>query len=120
MQDRMADRGVVPRKPTKETSRVEGRPRQVRTSAESGHGRTQGRRSIPANLIRVNEAARRLRQTRFTALLHHVDVVALERAYRRLRRAAAPGVDGVTVTTYAEGLTEKLQDLCIRPVNPGS
>jgi retron-type reverse transcriptase len=59
----------------------------------------------------VNEAAKRSRQARFTALLHHVDAEALERAYRRLRRAAAPGVDGVTVEAYAEGLEGKLQDL---------
>jgi hypothetical protein len=39
----------------------------------------------------VNDAAKRSRQTRFTALLHHVDVEALERAFRRLRRKAAPG-----------------------------
>ena len=48
----------------------------------------------------MNEAAKRSRQTRFTALLHHVDVEALERAFRRLRRKAAPGVDGMTVETY--------------------
>jgi hypothetical protein len=44
--------------------------------------------------IWVNDAARRSRQIRFTALLHHVDVEALERAFRRLRRKAAPGMDG--------------------------
>jgi hypothetical protein len=43
----------------------------------------------------VNEATKRLRQTRFTALLHDFDFVALARAYRRLRRQAAPGADGV-------------------------
>lgn len=69
---------------------------------------------MPANLIRVNEAAKRSRQMRFTALLHHVDVDSLERAYRRLRRAAAPGVDGMTVAMYAEGLEDRLRDLCAR------
>lgn len=63
-------------------------------SGEQVRDRTQSRVIPPANLTRVNEAAKRSRQTRFTALLHHVDVVALERAYRRLRRQAAPGVDG--------------------------
>jgi len=69
---------------------------------------------LPANLIRVNEAAKRSKQTRFTALLHHVDVDALRRAYLRQRCAAAPGVDGMTVQTYAEGLEDRLQDLCTR------
>ena len=56
--------------------------------------RTQGRTYLPEHLIRVNGAAKRPGQTRFTALLHHVDVKALERAFRRLRRKAAPGWTG--------------------------
>jgi hypothetical protein len=32
------------------------------------------------NLARVNAAAQQAAQTRFTALLHHVDIAALERA----------------------------------------
>jgi group II intron reverse transcriptase/maturase len=59
----------------------------------------------------VNEAAKRSRQTRFTALLHHIDVEALERAFRRLRRKAASGVDGVTVETYEGELESNLRDL---------
>lgn len=63
---------------------------------EQARNWTQSRIILSANLTRMNEAAKRSRQTRFTALPHHVDVAALERAYRRLRRQAAPGVDGVT------------------------
>jgi RNA-directed DNA polymerase len=59
----------------------------------------------------VNDAAKRLRQTRFTALLHHVDVAALTRAFRRLRRRAATGVDGVTVEEYERDLEKRLGDL---------
>jgi group II intron reverse transcriptase/maturase len=62
----------------------------------------------------VNDAALRSRQTRFTALLHHVDVEALERAFRRLRRTAAPGVDGVTVEAYEHQLSDNLRELCDR------
>jgi len=61
--------------------------------------RTQGRRTLPLNLLRVYEAAKRNKQARFTALLHHVDVVALERAFRRLKRKASAGVDGETGTS---------------------
>jgi len=81
---------------------------------EEARDRTQSRKLLSANLARVNEAAKRSRQTRFTALLHHVDVAALERAYRRLRRRAAPGVDGMTVDAYERGLEVRLRDLCDR------
>jgi hypothetical protein len=72
----------------------------VRNPDEKLGDRTQGRTYLPDHLIRVNDAAKRSRQTRFTALLHHIDVEALERAFRRLRRKAAPGVDGMTVEIY--------------------
>jgi hypothetical protein len=48
-------------------------------SGEQARDRTQSRVILSANLTRVNEAAKRSRQTRFTALLHHVDVAALVR-----------------------------------------
>jgi retron-type reverse transcriptase len=59
----------------------------------------------------VNEAARRSRQTRFTALLHHVDDEALRRAFRRQRRTASAGVDGVTVKDYERNREANLRDL---------
>src|SRR5208283_1951339 len=76
-----------------------------------GRVRTQSRVTLPSNLARVNEVARRNKSTRFTALLHHVDVSALERAFRRLKRSAAPGVDGETVANYEENLAQKLERL---------
>jgi group II intron reverse transcriptase/maturase len=86
----------------------------VRNPDEKLGDRTQGRTYLPDHLIRVNEAAKRSRQVRFTALLHHVDDEALERAFRRLRRKAAPGVDGMTVETYEGRLTDNLRELCDR------
>lgn len=111
---RVADRGVVPLMVAKETSQPEGRPRRVGNPSESRSVRTQSRVTRPSNLERVNEVATRSRQTRFTALLHHVDVEALKRAFKRIRRAAAAGVDGMTVEVYAEGLDERVQALCTR------
>ena len=99
---------------TKETSRPEGGPRLVRSQDEKREDRTQGRAYLPDYLVRVHDAAKRSRQTRFTALLHHVDVEALERAFRRLRRKAAPGVDGMTVETYEGRLADNLRELCDR------
>ena len=69
---------------------------------------------LPSPLVRVREAASKDKKTRFTALLHHVNVEALARAFARLKRRAAAGVDGETVETYEQGLPEKLQDLCDR------
>ncbi|HUZ74142.1 MAG TPA: group II intron reverse transcriptase/maturase, partial [Stellaceae bacterium] len=62
----------------------------------------------------MNAAARSAVQTPFTALLHHVDVVALERAFRRQKRRASAGVDGITVADYEQKLEANLQDLCAR------
>jgi retron-type reverse transcriptase len=45
------------------------------------------------------------------ALAHHIDERALERVYRRLRRDAAAGVDGITVEQYGEPLAANLQAL---------
>ncbi len=107
----MADWGVVLLRTAKETSRSEGRPQPLGISGRAAQGRTQGRVNLPANLVRVNEAARRSRQTRFTSLLHHVNAEALLRAYRRLRRKAAPGVDGKTVASYEQDLEGNLEAL---------
>jgi group II intron reverse transcriptase/maturase len=62
----------------------------------------------------VNAAARKAAQTRFTALLHHVDVAALDGAFRRQKRRASAGVDGITVAEYERNLETNLQDLCAR------
>jgi hypothetical protein len=98
----------------KATSQPEGRSRPEDDPNEEARDRTQGRGSLPAGLARVNVAARQSRQTRFTALLHHVDEAALLRAFRRQRRAASAGVDGVTVEAYEHDLERNLRDLCDR------
>lgn len=76
--------------------------------------RTQSRDSSRSALQRVNDVAKRDKRARFTALLHHVNVQSLERAFRRLKRNASAGVDGETVDTYEQDLQRKLQDLCER------
>jgi RNA-directed DNA polymerase len=93
---------------------VKGRDRREGNLRERAKVRTQSRVALPPNLQRVNEAAKRCKQARFTALLHHVDVAALERAFRRLKRNASAGVDGETAASYEQNLTAKLQDLSKR------
>jgi len=51
---------------------MEKRGRQEGITTEQAKGRTQRWQPLLPNLRRVNEAARRSGQTRFTALLHHV------------------------------------------------
>ena len=54
--------------PPKETRCAEGRGRPEGEPRENARGRTQRRVTLPANLARVNAAARRDKNTRFTAL----------------------------------------------------
>jgi retron-type reverse transcriptase len=58
--------------------------------------------------------ARRDKEARFTALLHHVDLDRLRAAYWAIRPQAAPGVDGVTWEAYGQDLQVRLQDLHAR------
>lgn len=69
---------------------------------------------VSPGLLRVAERAKRHPDVKMLALAHHIDVPALERAYRRLRKDAAVGVDGVTVEVYGERLVENLQALRAR------
>ena len=98
----------------KGNERGEGRDRPEGNPSEKAGVRTQRRFALPLKLWRVYEAAQRDKQARFTALLHHIDFVALERAFRRLKRGASPGIDGETVVTYEQNLQVKLHDLCER------
>jgi RNA-directed DNA polymerase len=62
-------------------------------------------------LTKVAERAKAYPDVQLLALAHHIDEAALERAYRRLRKEAAVGVDGITVTQYGEGLVANVQAL---------
>jgi group II intron reverse transcriptase/maturase len=70
--------------------------------------------SVSSDLDRVRRVARRDKDVRFTALLHHVTVERLEAAYRAIRPGAAPGVDGVTWKDYGQDLEANLRDLHAR------
>ena len=69
---------------------------------------------MSSDLDRVRQVARKDRDVRFTALLHHVTVERLEAAYRAIRPGAAPGVDGVTWRDYGQNLEENLRELHAR------
>jgi len=109
-----SDSPVVPAKPPNKTSVAEvveerGLAKGNTASAtRPGHRAGQG---APNGLDRVRHVARRDKEARFTALLHHVDLDRLRAAYRAIRPAAAPGVDGVTWEAYGQDLEANLQDL---------
>ncbi|WP_407659924.1 group II intron reverse transcriptase/maturase [Methylocystis suflitae] len=62
----------------------------------------------------MRKVARERKKEKFTTLLHHVDVAMLETAFYALKRAAAPGVDGMTWKTYEQDLDRRIEDLHAR------
>jgi len=72
--------------------------------------------SMSPELLKVVERAQREPEERFHSLAHLIDVSALERAYHRMRKDAAVGVDGVTKEQYGQALEANLQDLHARLV----
>jgi RNA-directed DNA polymerase len=120
MNDRgKSDRPVVPAKPSNNfgdprAEVVEGRGLpEGNTARESRPGRSAGL-GVSNDLDRVRQVARKDRDVRFTALLHHVDVDRLREAYRAISPNAAPGVDGVTWWDYGLDLEANLRDLRAR------
>jgi retron-type reverse transcriptase len=65
-------------------------------------------------ILKVVERARREPEGRFHSLAHLIDVPALRRAYDRMRKDAAVGVDGMTKEQYGQDLEERLRDLHAR------
>jgi len=114
--DGQSDSPVVPAKPANKAARAAAEPVEERglakgnteSAARSGH--RAGKRA-PRALDRVRQVAKRDKEARFTALLHHVNVESLRAAYWRLRRQAAPGQDGVRWADYGQNLEANLQDL---------
>jgi group II intron reverse transcriptase/maturase len=70
--------------------------------------------SVSTRTRRIEMAAQRHRHEPLTALAHHMDLNWLHEAYRRVRKDAAPGVDGQTVEHYGESLTDNLRGLLTR------
>jgi group II intron reverse transcriptase/maturase len=94
---------------------MEGRGLAKGNPSQQNAPRTQGRVGALSALERVRQVAKRDKQMRFTALLHHIyDIERLRAAYFALKRDAAPGVDGETWRHYGEALETHLADLSER------
>jgi RNA-directed DNA polymerase len=98
-----SDPAIVAAKPTNKAGRPAAEPVERRACPwlEQGAGaegnadqqstlRTPSRASVSPGLERVRRAAKRNKEERFTALLHHVDADLLRQAYFWLKPEAAP------------------------------
>jgi group II intron reverse transcriptase/maturase len=89
----------------------EGRERTKENTTQLHTFSTRSEAGVSQGLRGVREAARKRKQERFTALLHHLNVDLLRESFYALKRQAAPGVDGVTWREYETGLEDRLADL---------
>jgi group II intron reverse transcriptase/maturase len=91
---------------------VEQRASPKGNGRQTAAARTLRRSPASNGLAAVRLAAQRNKQTRFTALLHHITIDLLKQSFRALERNAAPGIDGMTWHAYQEeNLEGKLLDL---------
>ena len=117
--DGKSDGPVVPAKPPNKAAlaaaeAVEERgPAEGNTDGSTRPGRRAGQ-GVSSGLDRVREVARKDKEARFTALLHHVDLPRLWAAYTAINPKAAPGVDQVTWEAYGQDLRANLEDLLAR------
>src|SRR5674536_293246 len=118
MNDRgKSDSRVVPAKLANKTGQpaaelVEERRLTKGNTDQHNASRTQSRDVDASSALgRVRRVAQQDRETRFTALLHHVTLDRLRTAYWALNPRAAAGADGVTWGAYGQDLEANLQDL---------
>jgi RNA-directed DNA polymerase len=116
-----SDEPIVPMKWSNKAARsaaaeiTEGRGEAKGNAAKRNADRTQSRSSpAPNELDRVRRRAKRGKEAKFTALLHHITMDRLREAFGQLKKNAAPGVDGVTWEQYGEQLEENLRGLHAR------
>ena len=118
-ESRKSDRSIVPTRSANTASSMvesaEGRDRAKGNVVEQNASRTQSRNDGALSALDgVRRKARQDKEAKFTALLHHVTVERLRKAYFELKKDAAPGVDGVTWRQYGEHLEEHLETLHAR------
>jgi group II intron reverse transcriptase/maturase len=76
--------------------------------------RSLSREAISTKQAAIAELARKAPQMVLTTLAHQIDAQWLQEAYRRTRKSAAAGVDGVTAEQYEANLTGNLESLLDR------
>ena len=116
-----SDSPVLPMKPPNKATAaavaaevVEGRGLAKENTGSTTRPGPSAGQGVSSGLDRVREVARRDKDAKFTALLHHVDLGRLWAAYVAIRPKAAPGVDGVTWAAYGKDLRANLEGLLAR------
>jgi RNA-directed DNA polymerase len=115
-----SDRPTVPEKSLNNAGQtaaegMEGRDLAKGNLPQRNASRTPSREDALSALERIRQAAKKDKETRFTALLHHIyNLETLRMAYFSLKKEAAPGVDGEPWRHYGEALEDNLQDLSHR------
>src|SRR2546428_13912400 len=108
------DRAVVPANPPNKATAAEAGEERERakgnTASETRPGRSAGP-GVSSELDRVRQVARRDKEARFTALLHHVSLERLGMAYWDPRPKASPGGGGGAGQDYRQGPGANLRDL---------
>jgi len=111
-----SDSGIVPMshsnkdgKPYAESG--EGRPLIKENTCQPNTCPTQSGIHVSQGLAGVRKAAKRNKEMKFTALLHHLTIERLRESFYALQRKAAPGIDGVTWQEYEPVLEDRLVDL---------
>ncbi len=120
-----SDSRVVPVKRANDTGRPVEEPVEERRLAKGNMVQQNASRTLSRDddassaLERVRQAARKDKEAQYTALLHHVDLARLWRAYTGINPKAAPGVDQMTWDAYGQDLRANLEDL-LRRVHSGA
>ncbi len=119
-----SDPVVVPEKISSNGAKVPAERLEERTGPKGNGQRaaavwTQSQVAASPGLLTVRQAAQRKKETRFSALLHHVDIPLLHQSYFALKRRSAAGIDGVTWESYGSELDARLENLN-RRIHKGS
>jgi RNA-directed DNA polymerase len=107
---------IVPTKPANKDRQlsaelVEGSGGIKRSANLQSTVRAQSRTAVSQAQARIHAIAKKHRGERLTGLIHHVTVDMLRWSFLRLKKDAAPGVDGMTWEQYDVDLESNLGDL---------
>jgi RNA-directed DNA polymerase len=110
-----SDTFVVPKKSTNAevmpAESMEGRGVANGKLAHRNALRMQDREGALTAVVRVGQRAKERKDEQLVNLLCHLKVPLLKEAYLRLKKKAAPGIDGTTWEQYGENLDARLLDL---------
>lgn len=103
--EKLENSWVTPEDPVERRDAADGKIRSTKRASDTDP-------NWRANALeRIGQRAKEKRGEKFTNLLSHIKVPLMKEAYMRLRKNAAPGVDGETWNSYGEQLDVRLHDL---------